>query len=128
MRKIHERILGSSRTDISSSDGDIWFLGICHKVSQQDSTVVDTSNVFAAFEQDFSSKILITYRKGFGAIGDSKYTSDVNWGCMLRSSQMFFAQALLFHKLGRSWRKTVDEVRSWFHHICTGNLQFLVIF
>ncbi|XP_061359700.1 cysteine protease ATG4-like isoform X2 [Gastrolobium bilobum] len=109
MRRVHERILGSSRTDISSSDGDIWFLGICHKVSQQDSTGVDTSNVFAAFEQDFSSKILITYRKGFDAIGDSKYTSDVNWGCMLRSSQMLVAQALLFHKLGRSWRKTVDE-------------------
>lgn len=29
---------------------------------------------------------------GFTAIGDSKYTSDVNWGCMLRSSQMLVAQ------------------------------------
>ncbi|KAI4357426.1 hypothetical protein L6164_001374 [Bauhinia variegata] len=111
MRRIHERVLGTSRTDISSSDGDIWLLGVCHKISQHDSTgVVDTSNGFAAFEQDFFSKILITYRKGFDAIGDSKYTSDVNWGCMIRSSQMLVAQALLFHKLGRSWRKPLDKI------------------
>lgn len=32
---------------------------------------------------------------GFSPIGDSKYSSDVNWGCMLRSSQMLVAQALL---------------------------------
>nr|KYP38011.1 Cysteine protease ATG4 [Cajanus cajan] len=110
MRRFHERVLGSSRTDISSSDGDIWLLGVCHKISQNESTGgVDTINGLAAFEQDFSSKILVTYRKGFDAIGDSKYTSDVNWGCMLRSSQMLVAQALLFHRLGRSWRKTVDK-------------------
>ncbi|KAG4925728.1 hypothetical protein JHK87_051268 [Glycine soja] len=110
MRRFQERVLGSSRTDISSSDGDIWLLGVCHKISQQESTGgVDTSNGLASFEQDFSSKILVTYRKGFDAIGDTKYTSDVNWGCMLRSSQMLVAQALLFHKLGRSWRKPIDK-------------------
>ncbi|XP_017419433.1 cysteine protease ATG4-like isoform X3 [Vigna umbellata] len=110
MRRFHERVLGSSRTDISSSDGDIWLLGVCHQISQQESSGgVDTNNGLASFEQDFSSKILVTYRKGFDAIGDSKYTSDVNWGCMLRSSQMLVAQALLFHKLGRSWRKSVDK-------------------
>ena len=38
-------------------------------------------NGLAEFEQDFSSRILMTYRKGFEAIGDSKLTSDVNWGC-----------------------------------------------
>ncbi|RYQ79664.1 hypothetical protein Ahy_Scaffold2g107619 isoform B [Arachis hypogaea] len=116
MRRFQERVLGTGRTEISSSDGDIWLLGVCHNISQQESTEnVDTSNEFAAFEQDFSSKILVTYRKGlsniycFDPIGDSKYTSDVNWGCMLRSSQMLVAQALLFHKLGRSWRKNIDR-------------------
>lgn len=29
---------------------------------------------------------------GFEAIDDSNYTSDVGWGCMLRSSQMLVAQ------------------------------------
>ncbi|CAK8542590.1 unnamed protein product [Lathyrus sativus] len=110
MRRFQERVLGSSRTDVSSSDGDIWLLGVCHKIPPHESTgEVDTRNVFAEFEQDFFSKILITYRKGFDAIEDSKYTSDVNWGCMLRSSQMLVAQALIFHKLGRSWRKTTDK-------------------
>jgi len=65
MRRFHERVLGSSRTDISSSDGDIWLLGVCHKISQQESSGgVDTNNGLASFEQDFSSKILVTYRKG----------------------------------------------------------------
>lgn len=65
MRRFQERVLGSSRTDISCSDGDVWLLGVCHKISQQESTGdVDTRNVFAAFEQDFFSKILVTYRKG----------------------------------------------------------------
>ncbi|XP_019413861.1 PREDICTED: cysteine protease ATG4-like isoform X1 [Lupinus angustifolius] len=110
MRRFQERVLGPSKTEVSSSDGDVWLLGVCHKISQHESTGnVDTSNYFAALEEDFFSKILITYRKGFNAISDSKYTSDVNWGCMLRSGQMLVAQALLFHKLGRSWRKSVDK-------------------
>lgn len=29
---------------------------------------------------------------GFDAISDSKLTSDVNWGCMVRSSQMLVAE------------------------------------
>ncbi|XP_028804686.1 cysteine protease ATG4 isoform X1 [Neltuma alba] len=110
MRRFHERVLGSSRTDISASDGDIWLLGVCHKISQHETPGnVDTGNGFAAFEHDFMSKILMTYRKGFDSIGDSRYTSDVSWGCMIRSSQMLVAQALLFHKLGRSWRKPLQK-------------------
>ncbi|KAE9617915.1 putative peptidase C54 [Lupinus albus] len=110
MRSFQECVLGPSKTEISRSDGDVWLLGVCHKISLHESTGdVDTSNRFSAFEDDFFSKILITYRKGFNAIGDSNYTSDVNWGCMLRSGQMLVAQALLFHKLGRSWRKSVDK-------------------
>jgi cysteine protease ATG4 len=81
---------------------------------------------------------------GFDVIADSKLTSDVNWGCMVRSSQMlvaqvnsislkvtlyltrtaaavlscnrqvilaFILQALIFHHLGRSWRKPPEKVR-----------------
>ncbi|KAA0032358.1 cysteine protease ATG4-like isoform X1 [Cucumis melo var. makuwa] len=106
MRRIQERILGSRRSGVYTSGGDIWLLGVCHKISQDhlpDDAASSTG--VAGFEQDFSSRILMTYRKGFNVIQDSKYTSDVNWGCMLRSSQMLVSQALLFHRLGRSWRK-----------------------
>lgn len=109
MRRL-ERVLGLSKTGISSSTSDIWLLGVCHRISQDESSVdADTRNGLAGFEQDFSSRILTTYRKGFDAIGDSKYTSDVNWGCMLRSSQMLVAQALIFHRLGRRWRKPMQK-------------------
>ncbi|XP_042017817.1 cysteine protease ATG4b-like [Salvia splendens] len=105
------RILGFSRTVISNSTSDIWLLGVCYHVAQEgdDSSNPTQSEGFAAFVDDFSSRILITYRKGFSPIGDSKYSSDVNWGCMLRSSQMLVAQAFLVHKLGRSWRKSPDK-------------------
>ncbi|XP_031382439.1 cysteine protease ATG4 [Punica granatum] len=106
MRRIHESfVLGSARTGLSNSTSDIWLLGVRYNVSSDDEAVG-----LAAFEQDFSSRVIMTYRKGFDAIGDSSYTSDVNWGCMLRSSQMLVAQALLFHRLGRSWRKPSDKL------------------
>ncbi|KAK2980753.1 hypothetical protein RJ640_015672 [Escallonia rubra] len=102
--------LGLSKTNISCSTSDIWLLGVCYRIAQEDSSADPAhSDGFAAFVEDFSSRILITYRKGFPGIGDSKYTSDVNWGCMLRSSQMLVAQALVHHRLGRSWRKTLDK-------------------
>ncbi|KAL9148404.1 hypothetical protein ABFS82_12G039200 [Erythranthe guttata] len=103
------RIWGFSRATTSSSKSNIWLLGVCYQVSQEgeeSSSDPTQSEGFAAFVEDFSSRVLITYRKGFSPIGDSKYISDVNWGCMLRSSQMLVAQAFLVHKLGRSWRKS----------------------
>ncbi|KAL3640476.1 Cysteine protease atg4 [Castilleja foliolosa] len=102
------RMLGFSRTSISASRSDIWLLGVCYQIYQEgdDSLNPTQSEGFAAFVEDFSSRILITYRKGFSPIRDTKYTSDVNWGCMIRSSQML---AFLVHKLGRSWRKSPDK-------------------
>ncbi|KAI7728619.1 hypothetical protein M8C21_028658 [Ambrosia artemisiifolia] len=109
MRRIQERVLGY-RTNVSISVSDIWLLGVCYKICLEDpSQEVVCSNGYAAFSEDFSSRILMTYRKGFVSIGDSKYSSDVNWGCMLRSCQMLVAQALLIHRLGRSWRKPLNQ-------------------
>ncbi|XP_074281285.1 cysteine protease ATG4-like [Silene latifolia] len=110
IRRIKETMLGYYKSSVVVSSSDIWLLGVCYKV-HDDSTGGDpaASAGFAAFVEDFSSRILMTYRKGFNPIGESKYTSDVNWGCMLRSSQMLVAQALIMHRFGRSWRKAVNK-------------------
>ncbi|EOA27053.1 hypothetical protein CARUB_v10023148mg [Capsella rubella] len=106
IRRFQERVLGPNRTGLPSTTSDIWLLGVCYKISEDEASGdTDAGSVLAAFQRDFSSKILMTYRKGFQPFRDTTYTSDVNWGCMIRSSQMLFAQALLFHKLGRSWTK-----------------------
>ncbi|OMP07953.1 Peptidase C54 [Corchorus olitorius] len=112
MRRIHERVLGPSKVGLTSSTSDIWLLGVCYKILPETSSSsgdVGAGNGLAGFKQDFSSRILMTYRKGFDAIEDTKITSDLGWGCMLRSSQMLVAQALLFHRLGRSWRKPLQK-------------------
>ncbi|KAI3816597.1 hypothetical protein L1987_16300 [Smallanthus sonchifolius] len=109
MRRIQERVLGY-KTNVSNSVSDIWLLGVCYNICLENpSQELVHSKGYAAFAEDFSSRILMTYRKGFVSIGDSKYSSDVNWGCMLRSSQMLVAQALLIHRLGRSWRKPLHQ-------------------
>lgn len=65
MRRFQERILRSCRTGMSSSTSDIWLLGVCYRVLPDDSEDSATDNGLVAFERDFSSRILMTYRKGF---------------------------------------------------------------
>ncbi|KAF3557704.1 hypothetical protein F2Q69_00010617 [Brassica cretica] len=110
IKRFQDRVLGPNRIGLPSTTSDFWLLGVCYKLSEGEET--DDGSVVAALKQDFSSRILMTYRKGFEPIKDTSYTSDVNWGCMIRSSQMLFAQALLFHRLGRSWRNNKSEVSS----------------
>ncbi|KAL2922397.1 Cysteine protease ATG4 [Bienertia sinuspersici] len=109
MRRIKEHMFGLNKANVITSTSDIWLLGVCYKLDDAIGGDPISSSGFAAFVEDFSSRILMTYRRGFDPIGDSKYTSDVNWGCMLRSSQMLFAQALLVHRFGRSWRKSANK-------------------
>ncbi|RKP22284.1 peptidase C54, partial [Syncephalis pseudoplumigaleata] len=71
------------------------------------------------FRLDFYSRIWCTYRSEFERIGETHYTSDAGWGCMLRTGQSLFAQALLFHHIGRgrlAWTGTRStRIISWFY-------------
>lgn len=60
------RYLGFNRTNVSNSNSDIWLLGVCYHVAQEgeESSNPTQSEGFAAFVEDFSSRVLITYRKG----------------------------------------------------------------
>jgi len=76
IRRFQDRVLGPSRTGISSSTSEIWLLGVCYKISEGESSEeADAGRVLAAFRQDFSSLILMTYRRGLYAPPPQTQTS-----------------------------------------------------
>ncbi|CAD5120470.1 DgyrCDS9038 [Dimorphilus gyrociliatus] len=57
--------------------------------------------------KDVMSRIWLTYRKSFNAIGGiGGPTTDSGWGCMLRCGQMMLSHSLIVRHLGRDWRWT----------------------
>ncbi|ORY49948.1 hypothetical protein BCR33DRAFT_676867 [Rhizoclosmatium globosum] len=71
----------------------------------------------AAFLDDFHSRLWVTYRHSFPPIAPSTYTSDVGWGCMLRSGQMLLANAFIYHLLGRDWRLASNTGKAWDEYV-----------
>jgi len=95
---------GKTRFELKASFSEsspVWLLGKHYHRRKMDDA--DNSEI-AAFESDFSSRLLFTYRKDLVEFPGSGLTSDCGWGCMIRSGQMMLAQALVVHCLGRDWR------------------------
>jgi len=74
----------------------VWLLGQYYPNGMEKANQLESS-----FFLDHNSRIWITYRYSFEPILPSNYTSDLGWGCMLRSGQMLLANALIYHFLGR---------------------------
>lgn len=62
IKRFQDRVLGPNRIGLPSTTSDFWLLGVCYKLSEDEET--DDGSVVAALKQDFSSRILMTYRKG----------------------------------------------------------------
>ncbi|VVC26697.1 Hypothetical protein CINCED_3A005857 [Cinara cedri] len=85
--------------DIPQTVDPVWILG------KKYSTIIDLQQI----REDVLSRLWFTYRKGFVQIGNTNFTSDKGWGCMLRCGQMVIGQALIFLHLGRDWRWDPDK-------------------
>jgi len=102
-----------SNTLVSNVQSPVWLLGQCyhrrmHKRIHYDEkaeSLTEVESGIAAFHEDFSSKIWLTYRKNFKEFKNTQITTDCGWGCMIRSCQMMVANSLIQLKLGRHWRK-----------------------
>lgn len=83
MRRIQERVFGTSKTGIFNSTSDIWLLGMCYKISQEESpNHASSSSELAEFEQDFSSRILMTYRKGPSHVNSAFFFPLIDISCI----------------------------------------------
>eukprot|EP01132_Coremiostelium_polycephalum_P000590 gene590-736_t len=57
----------------------------------------ELNQVQQKFLADFNSLLWFSYRKDFPSIINTSITTDIGWGCMLRTGQMILAKALLKH-------------------------------
>lgn len=123
VRHLQERVFSCRwASSTSSSTHSIWLLGVCYPCSNAE-VHASSTEIYKQFEADFQSRIWITYRKGFQAIMGTKLTTDVGWGCMIRSGQMLLAQALICHHLGRSWRRSDSSLRGYLEILqCFGDI------
>ncbi|KHJ97634.1 histidine acid phosphatase, partial [Oesophagostomum dentatum] len=89
--------------DDYSSDGfkKIVLLGLIY--CPEDSECVCGMD-FIDFYRDYYTRIWITYRMGMPPLPGTQITSDCGWGCMIRTTQMAIAQALVVNRMTRGWR------------------------
>ena len=90
----------------------IYVLGQRYERQETETLTLEEADRLTA---DLFSRPWVTYRTSFPCFSGSDFSSDVGWGCALRSGQMVVAQFLLTHRLGRAWRRgdtaTWDEAK-----------------
>ncbi|KAF9111329.1 Cysteine protease atg4 [Mortierella sp. AM989] len=70
------------------------------------------------FQRDFTFGLIwCTYRHSYQPIRPSNFTTDVGWGCMLRSGQGLLANALAIQYMGRGWNRPVPGDPMWGHYV-----------
>ncbi|GAM24913.1 hypothetical protein SAMD00019534_080880 [Acytostelium subglobosum LB1] len=57
----------------------------------------EASQEIDRFIADFKSILWLSYRKDFPAFENTNITTDIGWGCMVRTGQMLLARGLLRH-------------------------------
>lgn len=82
------------------------------------------AEVVKKFLVSFSSRFWFTYRKDFPKLTPSIFSSDLGWGCMIRTGQSLLAEAFSRIMLGNGWREFFDDegihknyksILSWFY-------------
>jgi cysteine protease ATG4 len=58
---------------------------------------------------DISTRIWFTYRKGFSQINGNGPDSDQGWGCMIRCGQMLLAETFMRISLGRDFKWSTTD-------------------
>ncbi|KAF9975306.1 Cysteine protease atg4 [Actinomortierella ambigua] len=91
---------------------------------------------WADFQNDFTNGLIwCTYRHSYAPIRPSNFSTDVGWGCMLRSGQSLLSNALAVQFMGRGWTRPSREdpfwdiyvrVISWFFDDMTSRSPFSV--
>lgn len=66
-----------------------------------DNTEIHNLSILEEFLADFRSRFHFTYRKGFPRIAPTLLSTDLGWGCMLRSGQSLIAEAFSRCRFGR---------------------------
>ncbi len=65
-------------------------------------------NKIKQIEQLYNNILYITYKLDFEKLENTDITSDIGWGCTIRSSQMMLSNVLLYKKFGLNIEKNED--------------------